>query len=216
MKRVVVTGRTVEEAVTSALVKLGVARSQAQVRVISEPVKGLFGFIGGKDAEVEVSIAQTPVEMARDFTEGVLKRMDAPATVSVERDHAEGTEYVVSIECADEVLPIVIGRHGVTLDSLQYLVNIVANREHDGFVKFTVDAGTYRARRRESLRRVAEQAADRAVRTGRPVSLDAMSSAERKFIHTLLQSRLDITTSSEGKDPYRKVKIVPRRINYHT
>lgn len=214
MKRVVVTGRNVEEAVTSALVKLGVARSQAQIRVISEPVKGLFGFLGGKDAQVEVSVQQTPQETAKEFAQTVLKRMGVDGQTSIERDEDTDAECLIKISCDEDVLPIVIGRHGSTLDSLQYLVNIVANREHDGFVKFSVDAGDYRKRRRESLARIAIQAADRAVRTGRPVTLDAMSAAERKWVHTHLQMRTDVTTSSEGEDPYRKVKIVPKRNGY--
>ncbi|WAH37004.1 RNA-binding cell elongation regulator Jag/EloR [Alicyclobacillus dauci] len=216
MKRLVVTGRSVEEAVTSALVRLGVPRSQAQVRVISEPVKGLFGFFGGKDAEVEVIVQQTPQEMAKDFTEKVLERMGVRAEASIERDTETDAEFLVNIHCSDDVLPIVIGRHGSTLDSLQYLVNIVSNREYEGFVKFSLDAGDYRKRRRENLRRVADQAADRAVRTGRAVTLDAMSAADRKWVHSYLQSRVDITTLSEGQDPYRKVKIAPKRQSYRT
>ncbi|GMA63682.1 Jag N-terminal domain-containing protein [Alicyclobacillus fastidiosus] len=214
MKRLVVTGRSVEEAVTSALVKLGVPRSQAQVRVISEPVKGLFGFLGGKDAEVEVSVPQSPLENARDFVETVLGHMGVSGQVSLTRDAETDAEYLVNIESDEEVLPFIIGRHGSTLDSLQYLVNIVANREHDGFVKFSVDAGEYRKRRRESLRRAADHAADRAVRTGRAVSMDAMSPADRKWVHTYLQTRSDVTTLSEGEEPYRKVRIAPKRNSY--
>lgn len=214
MKKVVVSGRTVEDAVTSALVRLGVPRSQAEIRVISEPVKGLFGFFGSKDAEVEVSIPQTPVEAAKDFAENVLLKMGIQGQVSVQRDDQFDSEYVVSLSCEDSVLPVVIGKHGSTLDALQYLVNIVANREHEAFAKFSVDAGAYRVRRRESLKRAADLAAEKSVRTGRPVSLEAMSSADRKWVHTYLQSRTDITTMSEGQDPFRKVKIAPKRNLY--
>ncbi|GEO27256.1 DNA-binding protein [Alicyclobacillus acidoterrestris] len=214
MKRLVVTGRTVEEAVTSALVKLGVPRSQAQVRVISEPVKGLFGFLGGKDAQVEVSVPQSPLENARDFVETVLREMGVSARVTIDADEETDAEYVVNIDADADVLPSLIGRHGSTLDSLQYLVNIVANREHEGFVKFSVDAGAYRKRRRDSLRRAADHAVERVIRTGRAVSMEAMSPADRKWVHTYLQARTDISSLSEGEEPHRKVKIVPRRNEY--
>lgn len=210
MKKIVASGRSVDEAVTSALVRMGVARSQAKVRVLSEPVKGLFGFIGAKGAMVEISIPQTAVEDAKDFAVEVLAKMKIQGDVSIERDEENADGYVLSIGCEQDVLPVVIGRHGATLDALQYLLNVVANRDHDEFVKFSVDAGRYRARRRENLRRVADGAADRAIRTGRAVSLEAMSAAERKWVHTYLESRMDITTISEGQDPNRKVRIAPK------
>ena len=210
MKKVVATGRTIEDAVTSALVRLGVTRSQATIRVIAEPVKGLFGIFGGKEAQVEVSIPLTPEETAKEFLSGVLSKMGVEWKIR-SRDEMEGGEPVVVFEVvADEsVLPILIGKHGSTLDALQYLVNVVANREKNGYVKFVVDAGDYRRRRREGLWRLAERAAERAVRTKKPVSLDAMPSVDRKLIHTHLQDRRDVTTSSDGMEPNRKVVVMP-------
>lgn len=84
MKKVIATGKTVEEAVRSALVKLGVPRSEAEIRVISEPVKGFLGLIGGKDAEVEVSVPQSPSDEAKDFVSEVLAKMGIDARVTVE------------------------------------------------------------------------------------------------------------------------------------
>lgn len=214
MRRVVVRGRTVEEAVTSALVQLGVPRSQAEVRVVTEPTRGLFGIIGAKDAEVEVRVQPTPPEIAKDFLEQVLKRMGAVSKVTVDHDVDTNGDYVLVIHADQSTLPYVIGRHGSTLDALGDLVNLVANRDHDGFVKFVVDAGEYRKRRRDSLSRAAEQAVERAVKSGRPVSLDPMSSSDRKWVHTYLQNRGDVTTSSEGQDPQRRVKIIPKRYPY--
>lgn len=214
MKRLVATGRTVDEAVTSALVRLGATRSQATVRVISEPVKALFGFIGGKDAEVEVIIPQSPDEAARDFLNELLSHMGVDGKARIQSREASGEEIQMEIQCKEDDLPIVIGRHGATLDALQYLVNIIGNREQSGFTKFSLDAGGYRRRRREALERIADRAADRAVRTGKPVLLDAMSSADRKVIHTYLQERRDVSTVSEGTDPHRKVKIVPVGKNF--
>lgn len=210
MKKVVATGRTIEDAVTSALVRLGATRSQATIRVIKEPVKGWFGFIGGKDAEVEVSVQMTPEETAKDFLAGTLTRMGIEWRIRT-REEKEGGESAVVLEIvtSEDVLPVLIGKHGSTLDSLQYLVNVVANRDQGGHLKFVVDAGDYRRRRREGLWKLAERSAERALRTRRPVALDAMPAADRKVIHTHLQDRLDVSTSSEGVEPNRKVVIMP-------
>src|SRR5579875_385561 len=209
MKRMIATGRTVEEAVTSALVRLGATRSQATVRVITEPVKALFGFFGGKDAEVEVSVMQSPDEAGKEFLSELLSHMGVESRVHVRQQRVDGNEEIqMDISCDEEHLPVVIGRHGSTLDAIQYLVNIVGNRENSGFIKFSVDAGDYRQRRKEGLCRIAERAASRAVKTGKPVLLDAMSSADRKVVHTFLQNRSDVATLSEGVEPNRRVKIV--------
>ncbi len=212
MKRVIATGRTVDEAVTSALVQLGVTRSNANVRVIREPVKGLFGFIGGKEAEVEVSVTMSAEEVARDFLSGVVRRMKLEnARVKAKGQVVDGDPaHVLEVVCSDDELPIVIGRHGATLDSLQYLVNVVGNQDEKGkYTKFIVDAGGYRARHKENIERIAERARQRAIKLKKPVTLEAMTAADRKVVHTYLQDRGGVTTSSEGTDPNRRVVITP-------
>lgn len=211
MKRVISTGRSVEEAVISALVQLGVTRANANVRVIQEPVKGLFGFIGGKEAEVEVSVSLSVEEAAREFLLGTLHRMELDARVKSKGKSLDGDPAVVlEVSCNDEELPIVIGRHGATLDSLQYLVNVVANHGENGkYTKFVVDAGGYRARHKESIERIAERARGRAIRVRKPVALESMSAVDRKTVHTYLQEHGDVTTSSEGTDPNRRVVVTP-------
>ncbi|MDQ0190948.1 protein jag [Alicyclobacillus cycloheptanicus] len=210
MKRVVATGKTVEEAITSALVRLGVTRAEATVRVISEPVKGILGFIGGKDAEVEVTVNPSPPEAAKAFLTDLLSQMGIEAVVHLRSNEtAEEGTAVLNIVCDEADLSTVIGRHGAVLDALQYLVNVSANKDKEHYVKFYLDAGDYRERRRKGLERMAEQAANRAVRTRRPVTMESMPAADRKVIHTYLQSRVDVSTSSEGVDPHRKVVVSP-------
>lgn len=208
MKKVTATGRTVEDAVTSALVRLGVSRSQATVRVLSEPVKGLFGFIGGREAQVEVSVILTPEETAKEFLSDTLIHMGIEARIRL-IPASEDTPTTLEIICEEDDLPVVIGKHGSTLDSLQYLVNVVANQGQENYTRLFLDAGMYRQRRQEGLQRLADRAAVRALRTKRPVSLDPMPAHDRKFVHTYLQNRSDVTTTSEGTDPYRKVVVVP-------
>jgi spoIIIJ-associated protein len=210
MKKVIATGRTVDDAVTSALVKLGATRSQASIRVLREPVKGLFGIIGAKDAEVEVSIRLSPEETAREFLQGTLRRMGIEARIRTRKGEEEGKSLLhVEIVCEESDLPVIIGRHGSTLEALQYLSNVVVNQGQEGYLKIVVDAGDYRRRRMEGLQRMADKAALRAVRMRRPVAMDPMSASDRKFVHTYLQERSDVTTSSEGSEPNRKVVVVP-------
>lgn len=208
MKKVTATGRTVDDAITSALVKLGVTRSQAIVRVINEPVKALFGFIGGKEAEVEVSVALTAEETAKEFLQETLKHMGIDARVRT-APPVEEQGYSFEILCEEEDLPLVIGRHGSTLDSLQYLTNVVVNQGQDGYVRVFLDAGRYRQKRQEGLERLADRAAVRALRTKRPVPMDPMPAHDRKYVHTYLQERSDVTTTSEGSEPHRRVVVVP-------
>lgn len=214
MRKVVATGKTIEEAVMSALVKLGVPRSQAQVRVIREPVRGLFGWIGGKDAEVEVSVIETPLDAAKEFLRTTIAKMGLGQAVIVADDVAEDGSVKLSISADEDALPILIGRRGATLDALQYLVNIVANRDAAEKMRFTLDAAGYRDRRLESLRRLADEAADKAVRLGRPVALDPMPRKDCKWVHAHLQSRGDVITISEGQEPYRRVKVIPKRNHF--
>lgn len=210
MKSVTATGKTVEEAVTSALVKLGVTRSQATVRVISEPVKGWFGFIGGREAEVEVSVVMSPEETAKTFLSDLVRHMGLHGKVKSRPTHDdEAAEHGLDIQCDADELPFIIGRHGVTLDAVQYLVNAAVNRGTDRFVRIAVDAGDYRRRRKEGLCQIADRAVVRALKTKRPVQLESMPAADRKVIHTYLQDRMDVTTSSEGTEPHRKVVVIP-------
>lgn len=210
MKRVVATGRTVDEAVTSALVKLGVTRDEAQVRVLQEPTKGFLGLFGGRDAQVEVVVQETPEQAARSFVLELLRHMGVTAPeVRLNSSALSARECVIEIHCAESELSMIIGRKGVTLDAIQYLVNVVANRGQSEHVRFVVDAGQYRRRREEQVRRIAERAAMRAVRTGKPVPLEPMTAAERKWVHVALQNRSDVRTWSEGVEPNRKVIVSP-------
>jgi spoIIIJ-associated protein len=108
-------------------------------------------------------------------------------------------------------LGLFIGRHGQTIDAVQHLAFKVANRDagRDQAVRVTVDAAGYRTRREQVLHRQAEQAAEKAARTGRPVALDAMSASERKIVHEFLKDRDDVETYSEGTEPDRHLVVAP-------
>lgn len=206
MTEVEKTGKTVEEAVDSALAELGVAKDEVEIDVLEKPSKGLFGFLGAKPGRVRVRVIEKPARKARDLLERVLKAME----LEVDMDVVENEQEVyISMKGPD--LGILIGRRGETLDSLQYLINLSANKNQEDRRRIILDVEGYRKRREETLRNLALKLADKAKQKGRNVVLEPMNSQERRIIHTTLQARSDIYTYSEGEDPYRKIVISPRK-----
>jgi len=129
--------------------------------------------------------------------------LDARVAIEVDGDMVTGT-------LEGEDLGLFIGRHGQTIDAVQHLAQRVCLRESRGPVRVVVDAAGYRDRRAEALRTEADEAADEAVRAGRPVELDAMSSSERRVVHEYLREREDVETYSEGQEPDRRLVVTPR------
>ncbi|KEO81220.1 RNA-binding cell elongation regulator Jag/EloR [Tumebacillus flagellatus] len=150
-----------------------------------------------------------PILEARKFLDEVLAAMnlsDIAVTVEEEQDHTH------LFRLHGESIGMLIGRRGATLDSLQTLVNLVANKHSEKFLRVQLDAEDYRSRRKETLERLADRLAKKAVQTRREVVLEPMGNSERKVIHAYLQHRSDVTTHSLGEEPYRKVVITPRGV----
>ncbi|HWR10176.1 RNA-binding cell elongation regulator Jag/EloR [Sporomusa sp.] len=201
------TGKTIEEAIELALAELGVSRDRVDHEVLEVPSKGLFGFIGSKLAKVRVAIRPIdPVDEATQFLKSVFKAMK----VNVSMEKVTNDDHVV-INLRGEDLGILIGKHGQTLDALQYLTNLAANRDADERSRIVIDVEDYRKRRAETLSRLAMRLADKVKRRGERVVLEPMSPQERKIIHMALQSDNRIMTYSEGDEPYRKVVIALKR-----
>lgn len=206
MKIVEKTGKTVEEAVESALQELGVTRNEVDIEVLEEPSKGIFGLIGVKPARVKVILKDGPTQRAGSLLKDIFKTMQLDVQMDIqEKEHG----VFINIEGPD--LGILIGRRGETLDALQYLVNLSVNKNQDTRRKIIIDIEGYRSRREETLQRLALKLADKARQRGRNVVLEPMSSQERRIIHTALQGRDDIYTFSEGEEPYRKIVISPKK-----
>nr|WP_092074535.1 RNA-binding cell elongation regulator Jag/EloR [Dendrosporobacter quercicolus]NSL49072.1 protein jag [Dendrosporobacter quercicolus DSM 1736]SDN00699.1 spoIIIJ-associated protein [Dendrosporobacter quercicolus] len=201
-------GKTVEEAVALALAELGVTENKVDIEVLEAPSKGLFGFIGTKPAKVKVTLKKIdPVAVAQEFLQNIFTAMHIE--VAIEKVTVD--EGVV-FNLRGQDLGILIGKHGQTLDALQYLTNLAANRDiEDDRVKIIVDVEDYRKRREETLYRLAERLADKVKRRGERVVLEPMSRHERKIIHMALQDDHRISTYSEGEEPYRKVVIALKR-----
>jgi Predicted RNA-binding protein len=199
-------GRTVEEAVASALADLGISRESAVIEVLEEPSRGLFGILGSRPARVRVSVRETPSYRARQLLEKIFEAMNLAVNLEFKEKDND-----LLINLSGNGLGILIGRRGETLNALQYLVNLCVNKNQLQKSKIVLDVEGYRQRREQTLERLALRLAEKAKQRGRNVVLESMSPQERRIIHTALQGRDDIYTYSEGEEPFRKIVISPRR-----
>ena len=201
------TGKTIEEAIQLALAELGVKEDRIDYEVLEAPSKGLFGFIGGKLAKVKVTVREVdPLTAAKEFLQQVCSHMNLEVLIEklTQEDH-----IVFNIRGND--LGVLIGKHGQTLDALQYLVNLAANRDSQVRVRIVLDVEDYRQRRADTLNRLAMRLANTVKRRGEKVVLEPMTPNERKIIHMALQDDNRIVTYSEGEEPFRKVVIALKR-----
>ncbi|MFZ5641151.1 MAG: RNA-binding cell elongation regulator Jag/EloR [Bacillota bacterium] len=206
MKEIEKSGKTVEEAVATALAELGLKEDQVTVEVLEESSKGIFGIIGSKAARVKVTEKESPVSKAKKFLSEIFEKMG----LNVDITAREVEEYTV-LDISGPDLGILIGRRGDTLDAIQYLTNLVANKNIEKRVKIIVDVEGYRKRREETLHKLAFRLAEKAMRKGQDVVLEPMNPHERRVIHTALQGHRDVFTYSEGEEPYRKIVIAPKK-----
>jgi spoIIIJ-associated protein len=220
--RVEATGETVGEAKWQALRELervapGLDRSAVQFEVVTEGERGLLG-VGYAPARVVATVDAEAVaaappavagggsSLAADLRE-LLTRVVAALAVDCEVEIAEDDETVTG-SLIGAHLGLLIGRHGQTIDAIQYLANAIAYRTYgDDRKNVVVDAAGYRERRRETLEALAVRSAQHAVSTGEPVELEPMSSIERRIVHLRLQDEPGVSTRSEGDEPYRYVVV---------
>lgn len=139
---------------------------------------------------------------ARSFLQGLTERMGVPATIEV----SESQEQLRML-LSGENMSILIGRRGETLDALQYLTSLNVNRGREDYLRVSLDTENYRAKREEALRKLAVRMANRAKKSGRRVALEPMNPNERRILHSALQNDPEVTTHSEGEEPYRRVII---------
>lgn len=205
MREAVGTGKTVEEAIASALAELKIPREQADITIEELPTKGLLGILPGKNAVVHVREQFDPVLFVSDWLEELLRNMQFSTRVKVDQ-RKDGIEACIT----GNNLGALIGRRGQTLDSLQYLTTLVLNKKVDEFLPVSVDVGSYRKHRQESIEKTALSGASKVIETGQKVALAPMTPAERRFVHMVLSDK-DVVTYSVGEDPRRKVVIDIKR-----
>ena len=219
MESVEASGKSVEEAIESALAQLGLDRSQVEVEILSEGRSGILG-IGGESARVRVRPVGAQEAEGEDTDKAVetlrrlLELMDIEAGVRVRAPETpgDGVGLVKAVlDVSGEDLGILIGRRGETLSCLQYMVNLIVGRQFKLRGTFGIDIEGYRRRREESLKGLALRMADRVRSTGHSVTLEPMPPNERRIVHLALAKDPTVITESVGEGDSRKVVITRRR-----
>jgi len=224
-KSVTKTAKTVEEAIALAIEELGCTEDEAVVEVLDEGAGGFLG-LGKKMASVKVT-ANVDEEEAEPVYYGDDETFEGDAVSAAEDEavsfvaeilsgigiHGKLDSYreedTIFINVSGQDCGAAIGRHGETLDAISYLTSLVANKHSEEHVRVSLDIGGYKKRREALLISMAQKAASRAVRSGRPVALEAMNPAERRIVHSTLQNFAGISTHSEGEEPDRRVIVTP-------
>lgn len=196
------TARTIEEAVSMAIEELNVDKEDVEIEVVEEGNKGLFGLIGSKQARVRVTVKQSPNGRIEKFLKDIFKEMDLNIDIDVKE-----SQKSIEINLIGDSMGVLIGRRGETLDALQYLASIVANRGNETYKRVIIDTENYRKKREETLEKLAHKVADRVVKFKKSVTLEPMNPYERRIIHSALQQNKNIETYSVGEEPNRKVVI---------
>jgi len=205
MEDMIFSAKTVEDAITQALIQLETTSDKVNVEIIDKGSAGILG-IGSKPAKVKVTKKFSVEEIVNNFLGKVFEAMEMTVKIDVTL-----TEEEVNINLTGEDMGVLIGKRGQTLDSLQYLVSLVVNKETDNYLRVKVDTENYRERRKETLENLAKNIAYKVTRTRRPVSLEPMNPYERRIIHSALQNNKFVTTKSEGEEPFRHVVVILKK-----
>ena len=207
MEFVEFTAKTVDDAITAACQKFLVTSDRLEYEVIEEGSSGFLGF-NAKPARIKAKVKETVEDKARAFLDDVFAAMHMTVLVEVSFNEEE---KVMDIELKGDDMGVLIGKRGQTLDSLQYLVSLVVNRDSDDYIRVKVDTENYRKRRKETLENLAKNIAYKVKRTKRSVSLEPMNPYERRIIHSALQNDKFVTTHSEGEEPFRHVVVTLKK-----
>ncbi len=203
-KEIIVTAKTVEEARAKAAAELNVPEEDLEVTVLEEGKRGFLG-IGATDAKISAVYTVKRSDVAKDFICKIIEDMELNLTVNVQAGNNDDTLITVDGEGAG----ILIGHHGETLDSLQYLANLAANKKVKGekqeYVKITLDIEGYRAKREQALRALARRTAAKVVKGKKSVMLEPMNPYERRIIHSEVQGIEGVSTNSIGSENNRRI-----------
>ncbi len=207
MDMITVSAKTVDDAITKALIELETTSDKLVYEVVDKGSAGFLG-IGAKPAIIRARKEVTLEDKAVGFLKQVFEAMSLPVEIQVSYNDEEKE---MSINLVGEDMGILIGKRGQTLDSLQYLVGMVVNKGSEGYIRVKLDTENYRSRRKETLETLAKNIAYKVKRTKRSVSLEPMNPYERRIIHADLKNDKYVTTRSEGEEPFRHVVIALKR-----
>ena len=207
MEFIEISAKTVDEALTEALIKLGTTSDKLEYEVLE---KGSAGFLGiaRKDAVIKARKKNDSEDNIREFLQKVFDAMNLEVEILIDKDEDNNT---FNVELKGNEMGVLIGKRGQTLDSLQYLTNLAVNKNAENHMKVKIDTEDYRKRRRETLENLAKNIAYKVKRTKHSVSLEPMNPFERRVIHSTLQNDKFVTTHSEGEEPYRHVVVTLKR-----
>lgn len=207
MDWVEISAKTVDEALTKALIKLETNSENIDYEIIEKESNGILGLFS-KPAKIRVKVKESVDNIAVSFLKSIFEAMNIEALVKVVYIQEENT---LDIDVSGEDMGVLIGKRGQTLDSLQYLTSLVVNKESGSYVKVKLDTENYRARRKETLENLARNISYKVKRTRKSVSLEPMNPYERRVIHSVLQNDKYVETHSEGDDPFRRVVITLKK-----
>jgi spoIIIJ-associated protein len=195
--------KTVDDCITDACQFFSVTSDKLEYEVVEEGSSGFLG-IGSKNAVIKAKVKGSVEDRVKGFLADVFAAMNIEATSKIKYD---ADNKNMDIEILGDDMGLLIGKRGQTLDSLQYLVSLVVNKESGDYIRVKLDTENYRERRKDTLENLAKNMAFKVKRTKRPVSLEPMNPYERRVIHSALQSDKFVITHSEGEEPYRHVVV---------
>ena len=199
--------KTVDDCITDACQHFSVTSDKLEYDVVEEGSSGFLG-LGSKNAVIKAKVKGSIEDRVKGFLSDVFAAMNIDATAKISYNPDEKD---MDIELVGDDMGLLIGKRGQTLDSLQYLVSLVVNKESEDYIRVKLDTENYRERRKETLENLAKNMAFKVKRTKRPVSLEPMNPYERRVIHSALQSDKFVTTHSEGEEPYRHVVVTLKK-----
>lgn len=202
-----ISAKTVSDCVTEACQKFSITSDKLEYEVVSEGSSGFLGF-NSKPAIIKARVKASLEDNVKDFLNKVFAAMNLTVVISINYNKEDKT---MDIDLSGDEMGVLIGKRGQTLDSLQYLVSLVANKESDDYVRVKVDTENYRQRRKDTLENLAKNISFKVKRTKRSVSLEPMNPYERRIIHSALQNDRFVTTHSEGEEPFRRVVVTLKK-----
>ncbi|NMB42855.1 MAG: protein jag [Clostridiales bacterium] len=202
------TSKTVDEAITKALLDLGTTSDNIEYEVLQEESSGFLGIFNKQPAIIKVRKKINLIDIAREFLEDIFRAMDVAVEVNIDYNEEDSS---MDVEMSGENMGILIGKRGQTLDSLQVLLSNVVNKNSDKYVRVKLDTENYRDRRKATLENLGRNIAHKVKKTKQPVRLEPMNPYERRIIHSVLQNDKYVTTHSEGEEPNRRLVVTLKK-----
>lgn len=207
MEYIEFSAKSINDAITEACQRFVVTSEKLDYIVVEEGSSGFLG-IGSKPAIIKAKVKSSIADKAKDFLNEVFNAMNMVVVIDIKYNEENRN---LNVELSGDEMGVLIGKRGQTLDSLQYLVSLVVNKDSEEYIRVKVDTEDYRQRRKETLENLAKNIAYKVKRTKRSVSLEPMNPYERRIIHSALQNDRYVTTHSEGEEPFRRVVVTLKR-----